>query len=101
MPTNSLLSQADRALGLSDPTLAFNLSGVNDWAPQLPFLDISQSMRSWIGYDTNWEDMSADDIVAGGYLDENGWVDAIPDDMVGVRTVWAPAAGRATIWTRT
>ena len=78
------------ALGNDNPTVSFNLSEVNDYSTQMPFLDIAKTMRSWIGHETGkWGGMSLEELEAGGYIDANGWVREIPDGMGSVGTLWA------------
>lgn len=79
--SNDNVSAADvvGGLGLSDPTLAFGLSGVNDWSTEMPFLDIAHTMRPWIGHQgSTWSAMTYEQLRDGGYLDEHGWVKKIP-----------------------
>jgi len=73
MPITENLTAALGAEGLEDPTLALGLEGVADWSPQMAFLDQMKSSRPFFsnGY-------SNEDLIAGGYLDENGWPTEIP-----------------------
>ena len=77
-------------VGLTDPTLAFGLSGINDWSTEMPFLDLMKDSRPWIGHgDGVWSAMDYQTLQADGYLDANGWVKEIPPGVTSVGTVWA------------
>jgi RTX calcium-binding nonapeptide repeat (4 copies) len=76
-------------VGLTNPSLSFGLSGVSDWSNAMPFVDLAHTMRSWIGHEGGtWEAMTYSQLRAGGYLDENGWVKQIPEELDAVGTVW-------------
>ena len=85
MPITENLTAASGALGLDDPTLGLGLEGVTDWTPQMPFLDQMKTSRPFFsnGY-------SNDELVSGGYLDENGWPTEIPPGggLVGTFFAW-------------
>ncbi|MEL6312196.1 MAG: hypothetical protein AAFQ17_07540, partial [Pseudomonadota bacterium] len=80
MTPEQLLSAADRADGLSDPSVALNLNGVDDWSTQMPFIDIAKMMRPWNSDAGKLSDL--------GLLDENGWATGIPEDAESIRTIW-------------
>ena len=78
------------AFGNDNPTVSFNLTPVSDYSTQMPFLDIAKTMRPWIGHEAGkWGGMSIDELEAGGYLDENGWVTEIPEGLDSVGSIWA------------
>ncbi|MCE6959365.1 hypothetical protein LAZ40_09905 [Cereibacter sphaeroides] len=78
------------AQGLANPTLAFNPTGVSDWGTNMPFIDLMDTARSWIGHLPNqWGGMTAAQMQAAGYLDENGWPTRIPEGVTRVGTIWA------------
>ncbi|MDV7340367.1 calcium-binding protein [Terasakiella sp. A23] len=94
MPTpTELLNQANRQVGLSDPSLAVGLSGVVDWSTQMAFLDIAKMMRPWStsvnGQYHTYEDLEEGGYFADGVLDENGWPTEIPAGLDGLSTLWA------------
>lgn len=75
--------------GLSDPTLAFGLSGINDYGTARPFLNQMITARRWFAAASGeWQTMSAKDLIAGGYIDDEGWVTRIPPGMEAIRTIW-------------
>ena len=76
--------------GLTDPTLAFGLSGLADWSTEMPFLDLMKTARPFVGQkgDT-WDAFHHEDLVAGGYLDAQGWPKAVPQGVTSVGTIWA------------
>ncbi|MCU9837685.1 hypothetical protein OEZ49_07895 [Ruegeria sp. WL0004] len=68
--------------------LAIGLAGVNDWSVQQPFLDVFKTARPWIGHlPRQFGGASYDDLQAAGYLDENGWPQAIPPELGSVGTL--------------
>ena len=68
--------------------LAMNLSGVNDWATQQPFIDVMKTARPWIGHmPGQWGGASHTDLAAAGYLDDNGWPVEIPPELGSIGTV--------------
>lgn len=59
----------------------------------MQFLNLMKSARPWIGHrPKQWGGMKTEELRAGGYLDEAGWVRAIPDGLEKVGTVfnWVP-----------
>ena len=87
MPTDYSVSTDT---GLSDPTLAFGLTTVSDYSTQMAFLDLMKMSRPWIGHtNTAWSAMTTDQLVAGGYLDADGWPTRIPDGLSSIGTIWA------------
>ncbi|MEO1686283.1 MAG: hypothetical protein AAFU61_00075 [Pseudomonadota bacterium] len=90
MTPEQLLSAADRADGLSDPSVALNLTGVSDWGTQMPFIDIAKTMRPLFGHEPGqWGGMSHEELVEGGFLDAQGWPTAIPEGLEKIGTIWA------------
>ena len=78
------------APGLSDPSLAYGLSEINDWHVGLPFLDIMKMSRKWLGHKPNqWGGMDYEELSATGVLDEHGWPTAIPAELEKIGTVFA------------
>ena len=75
--------------GVTDPTLAFGLTAVSDWSTEMPFLDITKTMRAFAGEGlTAADNLSSAALEAGGYLDAAGWPVEIPAGMRSVRTSW-------------
>ena len=75
--------------GLSNPTLAFNLSTAVDWMPGLQFLDLMKIVRPWIGHEPGqWGGMTAEDLQAEGYVDAAGWPTEIPAHLEKIGTIW-------------
>lgn len=76
--------------GHDDPVLAYNLASIRDWSPQMPFIDVMKTAREWIGaLPGQWDGWTEDQLRAGGYLDENGWVAALPPELEQIRAVFA------------
>ncbi|MFY0681212.1 MAG: hypothetical protein JXR13_11605 [Thalassovita sp.] len=75
--------------GHDNPTIAFNLNGVSDYSTQMPFLDIMRMARPFQAEGDTYSDrMTYEELVEGGYLDENGYPTSIPEDMNFVGTIW-------------
>ncbi|MFT4961865.1 MAG: hypothetical protein ACI92Z_002959 [Paracoccaceae bacterium] len=68
--------------------MAIGLSAVNDWSVQQPFLDVMKTARGWIGHKSGqWGGFDYDAMVAGGYLDNDGWPTSIPSDLRSIGTM--------------
>jgi hypothetical protein len=67
---------------LADPWLGMGLSGIADYATQQPFIDVMKTARTWVGHTTDqWGAWDAVRLADEGYLDENGWLRAIPPEL--------------------
>lgn len=78
------------AEGLVDPTLALGLTGLSDWGSARPFIDQMVTARPWFGAaGDDWETMGAAALIAGGYVDDEGWVTRLPPGIDVIRTIWA------------
>jgi len=76
-------------VGISNPTLAFNLSGTSDYSAGSQFLNLMEVARAWIGHlPGKWGGMTTDNLVDGGYLDSQGWPMSIPDGLSSIGTLW-------------
>ena len=76
--------------GLTDPTLALGLTGISDWGSGRPFIDQMLTARPWFGAaEGDWETMKTDALIAGGYVDDEGWVTRMPPGIAAIRTIWA------------
>ena len=74
---------------VTNPDLALGLSGLNDWTVQQPFIDVMKTARSWVGhFPGKWGGWGHDELAAGGWLDENGWLRAMPPELSGVSTLF-------------
>ena len=88
MATNDV--SVSSGTGVSDPGLAFGLTGVSDWSTEMPFLDLMKTSRPWIGHsNTAWEAMTTAQLISGGYLDADGWPTSIPPGLTSIGTIWA------------
>ncbi len=68
------------AATVDNPALGMGLAGIADWSTQQPFIDLMKSARPWIGHlPGQWGGIDAEQIAAGGYLDNAGWPRQIPD----------------------
>lgn len=74
--------------GIANPNLGFGLSGVHDWSVQQPFLDVMKTARVWTGHlPGQWGGMDYPALVAGGWLDAEGWPKAVPPEVTGLATL--------------
>lgn len=63
-----------------NPSLAMGLNGIADGSVQHPFINLMKTARPWVGHSNDqWGAFSDEVIVAGGYLDENGWPMRLPE----------------------
>lgn len=73
---------------ITNPSLAMNLAGVNDWTVEQPFLDVMKTARPWIGHlPGQWGGWGHDELAKGGYLDAEGWPKAMPPELSAIATV--------------
>ncbi len=87
-PVASANQQGILGLGLENPALSMGLNGVTDWSTQHPFIDRMKTARTWIGHlPGQWGGLNAQDLADGGYLDEDGWVWGIPQDLESIETL--------------
>lgn len=74
--------------GVSNPNLALGLAGVHDWAVQQPFVDIMKTARPWTGHvGDQWGGMDHDALARDGWLNEDGWPNALPPGITGIATL--------------
>jgi len=74
--------------GVTNPNLALGLAGVNDWSVQQPFVDIMKTARPWTGHiGDQWGGMDHEALARDGWLDEDGWPNAIPPGVSGIATL--------------
>ena len=65
--------------------IGFGLAGVTDWSVQQPFLDVFKTARPWTGHlPGQFGGWGHAELAAGGWLDEHGWLRAIPPELSGV-----------------
>lgn len=73
---------------VTNPNLAFNLSSVNDWSVQQPFLDVMKTARPWIGHKPGqWGGWEHADLAQAGALGVNGWPIRIPPEITAIATL--------------
>ncbi|WP_151718857.1 hypothetical protein [Gemmobacter serpentinus] len=74
--------------GVTNPNLALGLAGVNDWSVQQPFLDVMKTARPWTGHiGDQWGGMDHDALARDGWLDADGWPNAMPPGISGIATL--------------
>jgi hypothetical protein len=70
-----------------DPAMGMGLAGIADWETQMPFIDLMKSARPWVAHTPEeWGAWPFEDLLAGGYLDAEGWVRALPEGADRVET---------------
>jgi len=87
-----------RFAAVTNPNLGLGLATVNDWSVQQPFLDVMKTARPWVGHlPDQWGGWDHGTLAAGGHLDDNGWLRAMPPELSGISTLiltdLAPDAG--------
>ena len=76
--------------GLDNPSLAYGLSGIVDYNSQLKFVNIMKHIRPWIGHSPGkWGGVTYEELLAGGYLDDNGWVEKLPPGLEKITAMFA------------
>jgi hypothetical protein len=76
------------ATGIENPSVGIGLSGVVDWSTQQPFVDVMKTARPWTGHLPGaWGGWTHDDLKSRGYLDDDGWLRAVPDELDAVATL--------------
>ncbi|MCF3972230.1 hypothetical protein [Paracoccus salsus] len=74
--------------GIQRRGVAFNLTGVNDWSPEQPFLDVFKTARPWIGHlPGQWGGFDAPKLREAGYLDVSGWPLRMPAEVTHLSTL--------------
>ncbi len=74
--------------GVTNPNLALGLAGIHDWSVQQPFLDVMKTARPWTGHvGDQWGGMDHDALARDGWLNENGWPNALPPGVTGIATL--------------
>ena len=68
--------------------LAIGLAPVTDWAAQQPFLDVMKTSRPWLGHLAGqYGGIEYEELLAGGYLDADGWLLKMPRQAGSVGTL--------------
>ncbi len=67
------------------------LTGVSDWSPQLPFIDLMKQSRPWQDWDNGIE---------GFTVDEQGWVTELKENQTAATVFYTPANGEAMLFSR-
>ncbi|MDP5305993.1 hypothetical protein [Paracoccus spongiarum] len=74
--------------GVNQPGIAYNLSSVNDWSVEQPFLDVFKTARPWIGHlPGQWGGFDAPLLREAGYLDAEGWPLRMPGEVTHLSTL--------------
>jgi hypothetical protein len=74
--------------GVTNPSLFVGLSGIADWSPEMPFLDLMKTARPWIGHlPGQWGGWGEVELSNAGALDRDGWPTRVPDELTAIATV--------------
>ena len=77
------------AVGLSDPTLSYNVTQFSYYSSEHVLIDLMKYSRPLVGSLPNsFGGVSNDELKAGGYLDDNGWPTSIPEGVEKIQTLW-------------
>ncbi len=68
--------------------LGIGLASVADWSTEQPFLDVMKTARPWLGHKPGtYGGMEYEELVAGGYLDSDGWPLKMPRALSSIGTM--------------
>lgn len=80
--------EASYLTGVGQRGIAFNLSSINDWSVEQPFLDVFKTARPWIGHRPDqWGGFDEPELRAAGYLDVDGWPLRMPSEVTHLTTL--------------
>lgn len=81
-------SLADTANGSDNPLLSFNMMNAGTLDPGMQYIDLVKS-NNWLGFlPGQWGGMSQNELDKAGYLDDDGWLTDIPEELGVVAMVW-------------
>ena len=73
---------------LSNPSVGIGLSSIQYYASQQPFLNLMKSASTWIGHlPGQWGGWDHQRLADEGYLDDEGWLKAMPPQLESVSIV--------------
>tara|TARA_R110002072_G_scaffold253821_2_gene412605 strand:- start:4075 stop:6612 length:2538 start_codon:yes stop_codon:yes gene_type:complete len=68
--------------------VGIGLASVADWSTQQPFMDVMKTARPWLGHKPGrYGGMEYAELVAGGYLDGDGWPLKMPRELSSIGTL--------------
>ena len=77
-----------KGVGVANPSVGVGVNGILDWTAEQPFIDVMKTARPWVGHlPGQFGGFEPEQLSAGGYLDENGWVKSVPKQVTGVSTL--------------
>ncbi|MGJ8616305.1 MAG: hypothetical protein ACSHWS_05655 [Sulfitobacter sp.] len=80
--------QAAAGTAPGDGAVGMGLASVADWSTQQPFMDIMKTARPWLGHKPgSYGGMEYAELVAGGYLDDDGWPLKMPRELSSIGTL--------------
>lgn len=84
----TLRAQAIESAELSNPSVGIGLSSIEYYGTQLPFLNLMKSASTWIGHlPGQWGGWDHQRLADEGYLDDEGWLKAMPPQLESVSIV--------------
>lgn len=82
------LTQAPAGAVEGTNAVAIGLASVTDWSTQAPFLDLMKTARPWLGHKPGqYGGMEYEELLAGGFLDANGWPLRKPRSLSSIGTL--------------
>lgn len=74
--------------GVQRAGVGFNLTQVNDWSTEQPFVDVFKTARPWIGHlPGQWGGLDDAGLRAAGHLDPQGWPLRMPPEVTHLSTL--------------
>ncbi|SDF48640.1 hypothetical protein [Sulfitobacter delicatus] len=82
----AITAPPDAVPGTTD--LGIGLAAIADWSTQQPFLDLMKTARPWLGHLAGrFGGMEYEELLAGGYLDAEGWPVKMPRKLGSIGTL--------------
>ncbi|MEZ5750585.1 MAG: hypothetical protein R3D60_01015 [Paracoccaceae bacterium] len=68
--------------------LAINLAAPAAWSTEMPFIDQMHTATRWLGHlPGEWGGFDEDQLRAGGYMDDDGWILSVPPNVTHISTM--------------
>ena len=82
-------SGAFAPVGLSNPTVAFNVNGPTNYNPGQPFLDLMRTMRPWSGTKEGGGGLDRiETLIDDGVIGEDGYPRTVPGEYRAIMGLW-------------
>jgi hypothetical protein len=88
-PPHTDLEMKFSSAELTNPSVGFGLSGITDYSPEQPFIDVMKTARPWLAHtEAQWGAWEHKDLAGEGYLDEQGWLKSVPPGAYAVESLF-------------